>query len=625
MSNTLGSDKQLALLNDIDKLRSFGVSQYVNLPQLIVCGDQSSGKSSVLEAISGIPFPTKDNLCTRFATEVILRHTDEAKVSVAIIPGPARSEEEQKNLQAFRQNKVNVEHFSELIDNAKVCMGVTTSSSAFSTDVLRLEISGPTQPHLTIVDLPGLIHSENRLQTAEDVQVVQNMVYDYMINRRSIILAIISAKNDFANQIVLKLARQVDPQGKRTIGVITKPDTLPAGSESEAAFLSLARNTDIVFRLGWHVLKNRSYETRELPTEARDDAEREFLSQGAWKDLARTTVGVYALRERLSKILFNQIQAELPTLIEDIEGKLSQRRSTLAKLGPNRGNFDQQRLFLLQISQEYQAISKAALDGSYEHTFFGEARSINGYSKRLRAVIQNLNVEFAKSMRLRGHQRRIVGQKSENDESKENPTVISRADYIEDIRQLLSITRGRELPGMFNPLIVGDLFRDQSKPWEKLARSHLENSWQAARSFLDLLIGHLADEPTVDALMGQVIDPLMEEKLRAMNRKLDELLKPHQTGHSITYNHYFTETIQKIKEKRHEADIARRLREFLGHKENSTVDSLSVKNARIPSLLSALTSKTEADMDRFACSEILDCMEAYYKVSTITYAILDHH
>jgi len=70
MVEILGSDKKLALLNDIDKLRSYGISQYVNLPQLIVCGDQSSGKSSVLDAISGIPFPTKDNLCTRFATDM---------------------------------------------------------------------------------------------------------------------------------------------------------------------------------------------------------------------------------------------------------------------------------------------------------------------------------------------------------------------------------------------------------------------------------------------------------------------------------------------------------------------------------------------------------------------------
>ena len=82
------------------------------------------------------------------------------------------------------------------------------------------------------------------------------MVYEYMTNQRSIILAVISAKNDYANQIVLKLARQVDPQGRRTLGVITKPDTLPVGSESELSFINLAQNMDIKFRLGWHVLKN---------------------------------------------------------------------------------------------------------------------------------------------------------------------------------------------------------------------------------------------------------------------------------------------------------------------------------------------------------------------------------
>ncbi len=198
MVEILGSDKKLALLNDIDKLRSYGISQYVNLPQLIVCGDQSSGKSSVLDAISGIPFPTKDNLCTRFATEVILRHASIINISVAIVPGPGRSEEEQKKLLAFRHN-FDLENFPTLVDDARSCMGVTHGSSAFSTDVLRLEISGPKQPHLTIVDLPGLIHSENKLQTATDIQVVQSMVYEYMINRRSIVLAIVSAKNDYAN------------------------------------------------------------------------------------------------------------------------------------------------------------------------------------------------------------------------------------------------------------------------------------------------------------------------------------------------------------------------------------------------------------------------------------------
>ena len=75
-------------LDDIDKLRSHDISDLVALPQLVVCGDQSSGKSFVLETISGIPFPTKDNLCTRFATEVVLRRTLDEQVSVTITPDP---------------------------------------------------------------------------------------------------------------------------------------------------------------------------------------------------------------------------------------------------------------------------------------------------------------------------------------------------------------------------------------------------------------------------------------------------------------------------------------------------------------------------------------------------------
>ena len=108
---------------------------------------------------------------------------------------------------------------------------------------------------MTIVDLPGLIHSENKLQTSADVALVSGLVRKYMRNPRSIILAIISAKNDYANQIVLKLAKEVDQPGLRTLGIITKPDTLSVGSESEAAFVGLANNEDVKFHLGWHVLR----------------------------------------------------------------------------------------------------------------------------------------------------------------------------------------------------------------------------------------------------------------------------------------------------------------------------------------------------------------------------------
>lgn len=257
----LCSKDQLDLLNSIDCLRSQGINHYVSLPQIIVCGDQSSGKSSVLEAISGVSFLKKSNLCTRFPTELVLRKTPHIGVSVSIVPHHSRSESEQHSFQSFQEKLDGFDELPTLVDNAKAIMGISTHDKAFSKDLLRIEISDSNRPHLTIVDLPGLIHSETKQQFASDVELVQDVVQIYMKKSRSIILAIVSTKNDYVNQIVLKLARTADKDGNRTLKVITKFDTLIPNFESEAMYVSLAKNQDVEFRFGWHVLKNMDSET----------------------------------------------------------------------------------------------------------------------------------------------------------------------------------------------------------------------------------------------------------------------------------------------------------------------------------------------------------------------------
>ena len=170
--NGLCSKDQLDLLDSIDCLRSQGISHYVSLPQIIVCGDQSSGKSSVLEAISGVPFPTKSNLCTRFPIELVLRKTSHIGVSVSIVPHESRSESEQLSLGGFHEKLDGFDGLPILIENAKAALAISTHGRAFSKDLLRVEVSGPDRPHLTIVDLPGLIHSETKQQSASDVELV---------------------------------------------------------------------------------------------------------------------------------------------------------------------------------------------------------------------------------------------------------------------------------------------------------------------------------------------------------------------------------------------------------------------------------------------------------------------
>lgn len=137
-------------------LRKLGLGDIASLPQLVVCGDQSSGKSSLLKAISGISFPHNDGLCTRFATEVELRRAPQDEISISISIIPATLSPVAEDLKAFRSNITNASEFPAVFEAAKESMGLFNSSHQFSNHVLCIEWSGPEKPPLTIVDVPGL-------------------------------------------------------------------------------------------------------------------------------------------------------------------------------------------------------------------------------------------------------------------------------------------------------------------------------------------------------------------------------------------------------------------------------------------------------------------------------------
>lgn len=154
-------------MDTIDSLRSQGINHLVLSPQIIVCVDQLSGKSSVPEAISGVPFPVKSNLCTRFPTELVLRRSTQVSATVSIIPDRSRSDSERASLTSFHKELKVLENFPGLVEGTKSAMGISTDGRAFSKDLLRIE--------LTIVDLPGLIHSQTKYQTASDVGLIREV------------------------------------------------------------------------------------------------------------------------------------------------------------------------------------------------------------------------------------------------------------------------------------------------------------------------------------------------------------------------------------------------------------------------------------------------------------------
>jgi GTP-binding protein EngB required for normal cell division len=591
------------LLDIIDTLRSRGINRYVDLPEIIVCGDQSAGKSSVLEAISGLSFPTKDNLCTRFATELVLRRDATARVKASIHPGPDRSPEEVERLNEFHLD-IDIAHpnVANLVERAKEAMGIS-DVKAFSMDVLRVELCGPTQPHLTLVDLPGLFRAGSRDQSVDDARIVRKTVRDYMKRPRSIILAVVSAKSDSALQEVTELARELDPRGIRTLGLITKPDTLDTGSDSEAAYLKLAQNKDVVFRLGWHVLKNRSYEMRGASSAERDQAEEEFFTTGIWTSMDPTHLGIKSLKPRLSNVLKDQILHQLPSLLQDVRLAIEESQARLNRLGTSRGTLEEQRRYLIRVSQDFSGLMKAAVDGIYNDAFFGRAQEESEYQKRIRAVVQNTLTEFEEQMRKNGQTRVVV--ESSTTTSLLPPGEISRSDYIMEVKNLMRKSRGRELPGTFSPLIIGELFTEQCQPWRTIAAGAKERVLQVVYLAIEVMVAHIVNEEIAGGLL-QLIFQGIDALKRNLDQKMVELVDPYYNSHPITYNHYLTDNVQKAQSRRSQKRLEEQLKRLFPGE---------VYADNYQALLGVLKQHTEADMERYASNLAIDYMQAYYKVS----------
>lgn len=628
--------EQSKLLDKIDELRNLGIGGLVELPQLIVCGNQSSGKSSVLEAISRVRFPAKGNVCTRFATEVILRRSPQARVKVSIEPGASRTDDlERARLQSFTSESFSTsDDLPDLIKKAEECMrmdGGQFSTAGFSDDVLKVEIFGPEKPELSLVDLPGLYNSVSDDQNEEGMILVNKLTRKYMENKRSIILAVISTKLDYHLQPVLNMAGEIDPGHERTLGIVTQPDTLSPGSEEEDTYLKFINNEKLKLQLGWHVLCNRKFETSKTSDDERDRNEREVLERGRWASLSRDIVGIDSLRRRLSNVLLKHIRRSLPDLISDIQKKILDHEQRLANMGTARPTVKDQRRFLVDISSKFGRITDQALNGMYSDNFFGglddqKANENTHDLRRLRAVIREMNENFAEALSIRGCRRVIRQTESsipfstlQQQRSKPYmdgwvPAYVNEETLQEEIKKQAVTNRGIELPGNANQMLVGTLFRDQSEPWEKLAEDHLEDVWNAVNSFVGLVLWHLTDKHTYPLLMRDLIIPEMDRLRACLFEKLQELTSYRSSGHPLPLGKNFLSKIQESRKKRQLAVLKKELGLASSPFFPRADDLEKTFNA---SDLDRAASQLQSSGDQFAAAEIIDQMQAYYDVSVL--------
>ena len=651
----LQSEEQRNVLNIVDQLRKCGLESMLSLPQLVVCGDQSAGKSSVLEALTQIPFPRNDNLCTRYATEIILRRGISNAISIKVIPDTARPVIEQQKIASFKEAISDFDELPQLMDKATGLMGIGDNFAqqikAFSKDILSIEIEGPSRPQLTLVDLPGLIQTQTKGVTEEEVSLVREITDQYISQHRTICLAVVSATNDYANQGILKKVREVDPEGNRTLGIITKPDRLPAGSGSEMAYISLANNEDVFFKLGWHVLKNRSYEQSFCSFDQRNMYEAEYFRKSNFSILPKDTVGIDALRERLSRLLFNHVKQELPKLREDLSKALTESTRQLSLLGERRASADECRVYLMQLSLDFYEIGKAAVNGHYEGEYFINyadpvfSPESPAAFRRLRAVIQYMNYQFSTILRTRGHKYHIARStddktpvRTESDSEPDEPVVteahesnsqeptsfstssrpisLTRSGALKWATQALVRTRGKELPGAFNPLLISELFWEQSEKWKRLAEDHIQGVTHICRLFLEDLLSQKCPKDVYDRLISLKVEDALQTRSDESAAELQRILGDLRS-HPSTYNHYYTDTIKKRRIQRSTKSLANCVEQATRQVPVPDCNSGTHTNAVVDvnQIAKTFTESMDPDMEKHSCEEALDCLYSIYKVS----------
>ena len=289
----------------------------IDLPCIAVIGAQSSGKSSVLESIVGIDFlPRGTGIVTRCPLILQLIHEKDGDVYAVFEHLGA------KNIKDFNEVR------KEIMKRTDKLAG---SDKKIVNKPIYLTIHSPDVPNLTLIDLPGFTKIEMDDQNSNISSEIESLVLEYIQKDNTIILAISPANNDIANSDGLQYAKKVDPDRKRTFGVMTKLDIMDKGTDA----CDYLKGKLYKLEHGYIGVKCRSQQdnqNKKTIKQALEEERKFFATHPAYKDFDATQ-GTEMLAKKLSVILDEHIKLLLPSIEKLIAMNLEQLSTRLENLG----------------------------------------------------------------------------------------------------------------------------------------------------------------------------------------------------------------------------------------------------------------------------------------------------
>ncbi|EPQ30345.1 uncharacterized protein PFL1_01871 [Pseudozyma flocculosa PF-1] len=355
----------IKLVNKLqDAFNNVGIQNPIDLPQITVLGSQSSGKSSVLENIVGRDFlPRGTGIVTRRPLVLQLINRPAAPKANGEAAAPAEGTNNTDEWGEFLHlpgekfhdfNKIR----EEIVRDTELKTG---KNAGISPQPINLRIYSPNVLTLTLVDLPGLTKVPVGDQPRDIERQIRDMVLKFISKPNAVILAVTAANTDLANSDGLKLAREVDPEGTRTVGVLTKVDLMDAGTD----VVDILAGRVIPLRLGYVPVVNRGQrdiDQKKLVSAALA-AEKDFFENHPSYRSKAQYCGTPFLARKLNTILMHHIRNTLPDIKNKIGTQLAKFQAELASLGGPMGENNSASV-VLQIITEFCNEFRTVIDGN---------------------------------------------------------------------------------------------------------------------------------------------------------------------------------------------------------------------------------------------------------------------
>ncbi|CAN6295694.1 unnamed protein product [Urochloa humidicola] len=475
------NDQIRPVLDAVDRLRHLKVTQEgIQLPTIVVVGDQSSGKSSVLESLAGISLPRGQGICTR--VPLVMRLQDDPS-----------ADSPKLQLQYSNGREVNT-------TEAKVADAINAATAEIAGDgkgisdaPITLVVRKRGVPDLTLVDLPGITRVPVQGQPDDIYDQIAKIIKDYIAPKESIILNVLSATVDFPTCESIRMSQQVDRTGERTLAVVTKVDKSPEG------LLEKVTTDDVHIGLGYVCVRNRVGE--ETYEQARVEEARLFENHPLLSKIDKSMVGIPVLAQRLVQIQAAIIAKCLPDIVKQINDRLMRSRAELDQMAPDLNNTgDAVRVFFHIVKKVCTSLEKLLVRGEFDEYpddcyFHGTARiaeMIKRYAKKLPAECPKRSDEL----------------------------------FLMEERRVLEETMGINLPNFLPRSAFHVMLKKKVEMVGQVPEDLVSEVWEYVEDLvMKVLVRHSENFPQVQSSCRRAIQSLMEKARTRSAKHVKELIE----------------------------------------------------------------------------------------------------